>query len=231
VRIVSWNCNGAFRRKFKLLDALDGDVLVVQECENPVLSAPDYREWAANHIWVGRLQSRGLGIFPRRGQRLERLPWHDAGLRYFLPARLDNKVTILGVWTQNARPRQASYVGQLWNYLEMHRSALGSDSIIAGDFNSNAIWDHGRPTWNHSNCVKLLADSGLQSAYHAAHHEAHGNELQPTYFQFRHLDRPYHIDYVFAHESLLAGRMPIVSIGSAEKWLSVSDHMPIMVDI
>jgi endonuclease/exonuclease/phosphatase family metal-dependent hydrolase len=210
---------------------LDADVLVVQECENPESSASDYRDWAANHAWVGRIQSRGLGIFPRRGQKLERLPWHSADLRHFLPVRLDDNITVLGVWTQNARPKQASYAGQLWKYLEIHGSALGSNSVIAGDFNSNAIWDSERPVWNHSNCVKKLADMGIQSLYHLASREAHGHEEQPTYFQFRHISRAYHIDYVFAHESLLAGKPPSVTIGSADNWLNVSDHMPVIVDL
>lgn len=231
MRIVSWNCNGAFRRKFRQLDALDADVLVVQECENPATSAPDYRDWAGDHAWIGRLQSRGMGIFPRRGQRLEALPWPDADLRHFLPVRLDDRTNLVGVWTQHAKPQRASYVGQLWQYLALHEERLGPDTIIAGDFNSSAIWDYRRPIWSHSDCVRMLADTGLHSLYHLAHNEAHGDESQPTYFQSRNPQKPYHIDYIFAHEELFGGQALRATIGSAADWLALSDHMPIIVDL
>lgn len=35
MRIVSWNCNGKFREKYRYLLKLQADILVIQECENP----------------------------------------------------------------------------------------------------------------------------------------------------------------------------------------------------
>ena len=37
MRIVTWNCNGAFRKKYSRLKIDDKypDILVIQECENP----------------------------------------------------------------------------------------------------------------------------------------------------------------------------------------------------
>lgn len=34
MKIVSWNCNGKFREKFSVLQKLDADIYVVQECGN-----------------------------------------------------------------------------------------------------------------------------------------------------------------------------------------------------
>lgn len=53
MRIVSWNCNGAFRRKFHLLEDLEPDVVVIQECENPDLYQNAFADWANNFLWAG----------------------------------------------------------------------------------------------------------------------------------------------------------------------------------
>ena len=48
-------------------------------------------------------------------------------------------------------------------------------------------------------------------------------ETKPISYQSRRLDKPYHIDYVYAaKESVIA-----LQIGGADKWLELSDHMPL----
>lgn len=64
MKLITWNCNGAFRRKLAYLAKFNADILIIQECEDPSQSKDaDYRAWAQNYIWVGNSKNRGLGVF------------------------------------------------------------------------------------------------------------------------------------------------------------------------
>lgn len=231
MRLATWNCNGALRRKLEYADSLEADVLVIQECEDPSQSTSAYREWAGNHAWVGYGKNKGIGIFPRRGQSIKHLDWPSGGYELFLPARVDDCLDIVGVWTQNASPSNTAYIGQFWHYLHTHGQKLGPQTVIAGDLNSNAIWDKPRRTWNHTTCVSALDAMGFRSLYHLATGERQGGETQPTFFLHRSNLKPYHIDYVFAHEEMLQPTPPTVRVGTPAEWINASDHMPLIVDL
>jgi exodeoxyribonuclease-3 len=64
MKLATWNCNGALRRKLSQADSLDADLLVIQECEDPTQSTPDYREWAGDHGWIGYGKHKGASISP-----------------------------------------------------------------------------------------------------------------------------------------------------------------------
>lgn len=230
MRLVTWNCNGAFRRKFEPIEALDADIVVIQECEDPAQSTPAYQAWAGNYLWTGYGKNKGIGVFPRRGQSIERLDWPDNDYQLFLPVRVNQTIDLLAVWTQEASPSRFGYIGQFWHYLQLHKQALGTNTILCGDLNSNQIWDKpGRP-WNHSNCVSELEELGFCSLYHRATGELQGHESQPTFYLHRHETKPYHIDYVFAHQDRLASNWTGAQVGNPADWLSLSDHMPVSVD-
>jgi exonuclease III len=232
VRLVTWNCNGAFRHKFERLDAIDADILVIQECEDPAQSTPGYRAWAGDHAWKGNDKNKGIGVFPRRGQCIERHDWAQGEGGLFLPVRLGGELDVLAVWTLGRKsPFKFSYIAQFWHYLQLNRCRLGPQTVICGDFNSNQIWDEARRVRNHSDCIRELAESGFQSLYHRTTGEASGQERQPTFFLHRKEERPYHIDYVFAHEERLHGLDISAAVGIRSDWIGVSDHMPLVVDL
>jgi exonuclease III len=233
VRIVTWNCNGAFRKKFEKASELDADIYVIQECENPLLSADQkYKEWAKNFHWVGDNRHRGLGIFARSSLLLMKLDWNcqfgDRSLKYFLPCSVNNQFNILAVWTQQDPFDGFSYIGQFWKYLQINREKL-SHSIIAGDLNSNSRWDINGRSWNHSNVVFDLHKMGIYSLYHKESNEAQGLETVPTFYLQRKLAKPYHIDYCFASIKI-ADALKSIRIGSVENWLKYSDHLPIFCE-
>jgi endonuclease/exonuclease/phosphatase family metal-dependent hydrolase len=106
-------------------------------------------------------------------------------------------------------------------------------AVIAGDLNSNTIWD--RPGWriNHSTKVKILEkDFGLVSAYHAVRGEPHGRREADALLRDRTKDGPtYHIDYVFVPSPWIGKAR--VHVGAFEIWCGsgLSDHVPVIVDV
>ena len=230
MRIVSWNCNGAFRKKLHLLEELNADVLVIQECENPAHSQDvRYKQWATNYLWTGDNKNKGLGVFAKPDVRLEPLNLDSGRLQLFLPLTVD-EITLLAVWTKEASSPTFKYIGQLYKWLQSYKAHLATPkAIVIGDLNSNACWDVWDRWWNHSDVVKELECLGLHSLYHVQTGEAQGAETQPTFFLHRKREKPYHIDYAFLSEMLKIGAH--LSLGAAEHWLEHSDHLPLIVDI
>ena len=231
MRIVSWNCNGALRKKLEPVNALEADILVIQECEDPALSTAEYRDWAGNYLWTGFGKNKGIGIFPRRGQSIERLEWPASEYDLFLPARIGGAVDVLGVWTQQAPLSKVGYIGQFWHYLQLIKPQLNPQTLICGDFNSNRIWDKPGRTWNHTQCVRELDQLGFRSLYHFSTGELQGTEYSSTFYLHRHTAKPFHIDFIFAHAERMATDWSALQVGAPEEWLAFSDHMPIIVDL
>lgn len=231
MRIVSWNCNGAFRNKYQYLEYLDADILIIQECEDPKISKySTYKAWASNHLWIGNNKNSGLGVFAKNKIPIKSLDWESLDLELFLPFFANETYTILAVWTKQANSPTFQYIGQLWKYLQSHSSKLSeSNAIICGDFNSNVCWDKWDRWWNHSDVVSDLEKLNIHSVYHHINNEGQGQESSPTFYMHRKIDKSYHIDYAFASKALLPSAK--LDIGKPDEWLKLSDHMPIIFDL
>ncbi|MBL7691712.1 MAG: endonuclease/exonuclease/phosphatase family protein [Flavipsychrobacter sp.] len=227
LKIVTWNCNGKFREKYEEITKLDADLYIIQECENPLTTKNEgYKEWGQNHLWIGTNHHKGLGVFSPAGHSIELLDWDVTGLEYFIPFKFSNRRNFVAAWCHGAKMPTYSYIGQLWQFLLRHKGKL-SDSIIAGDLNSNPIWDTRARNWNHSDVTRELREMGIVSAYHHIRNEVPGKELSPTFFLQKNLLKPYHIDYIFANESILSASDSTIEIGETETWIKISDHMPV----
>ncbi|WP_348944534.1 endonuclease/exonuclease/phosphatase family protein [Chitinibacter sp. FCG-7] len=251
MKIISWNCNGGLRNKTYFLDQFDADILVVQECENPVYSTHAFRDWAGQYLWHGDNKNKGVGIFARKGHHIAALDWSSAEyeirspspvqkslkwqanqLELFLPCLINQELTLIGAWTKQANSPNFCYIGQLWLYLQMQRDKIAAraDSLIlCGDLNSNPIWDEADRFWNHSDVVAELQALGLQSAYHCLKAEVAGQETDPTFYLHRKESKAYHIDYFFVPERMLPTSKLMLS--SVTESLHVSDHRALILDI
>lgn len=245
--MVSWNCNGGFRKKRDKICDLKADILIVQECESPDQSSDeDYKSWASNYLWIGQSKNKGIGVFAREGLALQHLQWEKSyslffnndlpdivwqtkDLKLFLPFEV-NDYLFIAVWTKGSDKEVFGYIGQVWKFLQIHRADLMNRKVIMmGDFNSNAIWDKLDRWWNHSDVVRELSDIKIESLYHVLFNEQQGEETRPTFYMHRKEKRPYHIDYAFCSHELL--QKSSLQIGNATDWIELSDHMPLIIDI
>lgn len=233
MKIVTWNCNGALRNKFEKLSDLNADIYIIQECENPLLTSHNnYRKWASNHLWLGDNKNKGVGVFAGENILLEKLNWKnqfkDHHVKYFLPFSVDNLFNFLAVWTHRNNSPNFGYIGQFWKYLQVNKQHF-KNIIIAGDFNSNSCWDQWDRWWNHSDVINELERINIYSLYHNTFNEKQGAESSPTFYQYRNLEKPYHIDYIFA-SAQLKEKVKSFSIGKIDSWLEISDHLPLICE-
>ncbi|MGB4398042.1 MAG: endonuclease/exonuclease/phosphatase family protein, partial [Daejeonella sp.] len=195
MKILTWNCNGALRKKFEYLIPFDADIFIIQECEDPNKALDkNYIDWATNYLWIGDTKNKGIGIFAKPQITLKRLDWsntyNDHTVKHFLPCTVNDEFNLLAVWTHQNNSPNFGYMGQFWKYLQVNKDKF-QNTIIAGDFNSNVIWDQWDRWWNHSDVVRELNEIGIESLYHRFTKDIPGEESQPTFYLRRSVERPY----------------------------------------
>ncbi|MCC6460351.1 MAG: endonuclease/exonuclease/phosphatase family protein [Saprospiraceae bacterium] len=233
MKIITWNCNMAFRKKWSALVELNPDILIIQECENESRCQqthfiPNYNEF----IWIGDNVNKGIGILSFNNYHIERSPDYSDVYKYIVPVKVTGPSTfnLFAIWAMpDKTSKSKSYVGQIWHAMQHYAPALQDPCILMGDWNSNAIWDHERKTGNHSQLVTLLQDYSILSVYHTLKQKKHGEEQEATLFFLKKKDKPFHLDYCFASTSLLSDHTSI-EIGAFERWIAYSDHMPVILD-
>ena len=183
MKIVTWNCNGAFRNKIEPILQFDADIYIIQECEHTEQAKKIYRQYFSNFVWKGNNKNKGIGIFTKDALTLEVLDWQDNKLELFLPIQVNQSFTLLAVWAKHANSPTFAYIGQIWKYLQLHQLKMQNiPLIIGGDFNSNSQWDVWDRWWNHSDVIRIFNDLKIKSLYHHISNEKQGQESQATFF-------------------------------------------------
>lgn len=231
MKIISWNCNMAFRKKIALILSYMPDILVVQECEHPDKINFDENNKPNSILWFGKNLNKGLGIFSFSNYRLRVLDIHNEAFRMIIPVAVEGgkeTFNLFAIWANNPHDEDGAYIEQVWKAVHYYDSLLKtSNSILVGDFNSNVIWDRKGKECTHQNMVSKLESRGIFSIYHKYHNQQQGQELHPTLYLYRHRNRPYHIDYCFASECFK--KVDSVMVGEYDQWIQYSDHMPIII--
>jgi exodeoxyribonuclease III len=223
----------AFRKKAAFILALKPDILVVPECEHPdKLKFDDGVKQPTAIFWHGINNNKGIGVFSYSGFTFKLHKSHDPAFRHVLPLVVTGgkiNFILFAVWANNPDDKDGQYVTQVWKAIHYYDKLLsGTEIILAGDFNSNTIWDRPKREGNHSALVKKLEEKQIFSTYHEYYKLEQGKEKHPTLFMYRHQDKPYHLDYCFASDYFMQ-KLEKVQVGTYRKWTALSDHKPLIV--
>jgi len=233
MKIIAWNCNMAFRKKMNLILAHKPDILIIPECEHvskfkfdAVAPAP------TDMLWFGENQNKGIGIFAFGNFKFKLRRNHKPELKLIIPVIVTNgdfTFNLFAIWANNPDDPDGQYVEQVWKAIRHYNRYLkNKGTILIGDFNSNTIWDRKYREGNHSNVVKKLKQKGIVSSYHLFHGQVQGKEQHPTFYLYKHKDKPYHLDYCFVSNDI-AEKIESVEIGEYEQWMKYSDHVPLIM--
>jgi len=224
----------AFRKKAAFVLTHKPDILIVVECEHPdkLLYTIDLPK-PTNSLWFGKNQHKGLAIFSYCDYRFKVLKNHNEDFKMIIPIGVAGgqfDFNLFLIWAYNPDDKDGKYVTQVWKAIRHYDELLtGKPTMFIGDFNSNTIWDRKkRKLGSHSSVVKQLEDKGIFSTYHMYHKQIQGTERHPTFYMYRHKDKPYHIDYCFVSADMLE-QLQSVDVGEYDHWIKHSDHVPLTV--
>jgi len=237
MKIITWNCNMAFRKKWPAILKYNPDILVLQECEHPSKYKPAQKILNYNQfLWYGENENKGVGILAFNDYQIKFDRNHNKDFKYILPVKVTRndsteKYNLFAIWAMPIKNSPSkSYCFQIWEAIHFYKRRLNNNSILIGDFNSNSIWDHKKKVGNHVQIVDFLLAKNIVSIYHQQEKELHGEELQPTLFLLKNKQKPYHIDYCFVSNNLIS-RQTKLEVGRYEDWIKLSDHMPVIVEL
>ncbi len=211
------------------------DLLVVQECEQESkYKKSQLISGYTDFLWFGDNPNKGLAVLSFNDYKVALAENYNQAFQYIVPILLSkgkNEIRVYIVWAM-PHPKSSikSYVGQIWDAINYYNEpAFSKESLWIGDWNSNAIWDNQRKASNHTSIVNKLEASGIVSLYHTLRKEPPGQEKEPTLYLLKNRDKPYHMDYCFAPRHCISDHTT-VEVGKFEQWITLSDHMPLIID-
>ena len=210
------------------------DVLIVLEAEHPDKIDFNQHTKALSHIlWDGKNHNKGvLVLVYHQDIDIHIHPEYDSAFQQIIPLSVHLKqrhiqCTWFAVWTKNTGRIYDSYVVQAHQAFLHYPTLFDQNSLIMGDFNSNAKWNDGcqkrliMRTWS------LFYSNMISRAIYHVQEEQQGEETCPTLFHLKNINKPYHVDYFFAG-TFWQNKCIDFHIGQAATYLNQSDHMPLI---
>lgn len=269
MKIVSWNCNGAFRKKFKSITDkkfkdttyTKADIYVIQECEDPQEVDDEFKAYVdfagdkdKDYFWVGNYKDKGLGIFNKSKATLKEIEL-NGDYEHFIAVEVGDSFNLLGVWAMDEDEDKGlnpyvEMIHDFWEDNKDNKELFKRDLIICGDFNSSSKFDDEHKSTDnddkpkdHTHLHEKLCKAGLVSVYHYLTKEESGSESRHTFFQARHLNVPFHLDYFYVKEDMIKEAkllniwnkryyrdLPTTfEILDRRDWINLSDHLPIVL--
>jgi exodeoxyribonuclease III len=229
MRIISWNCNRAFRHKYKYAQEFDPDIIVIQESEHYDVLDKRFLNDYPNRLWFGDNRSQGVLVLSKAAYPLKTRTEYQPEYKYIIPIDVSSEkpFCLFAIWAQ--KRKGLSYSQQVFEALQGYSTILDSDCILVGDFNSNSKWDSTQKDSKHTQIAEYLEGYMIRSSYHVRTGEIMGSEIIGTHAFRRDVHRMYHLDYCFMSKSFLESF--ILKIPLSEEWIKLSDHAPMIVDI
>ena len=224
----------AFRKKACFILTHQPDILIIVECEHfdKLLYKTDIPK-PTDSLWFGKNQHKGLAIFSYGDYRFKVLENHNEEFKTIIPIQVTGghfNFNLFLIWAYNRDDIDGRYITQVWKAITYYDELLtDKPTMFIGDFNSNTIWDNKKHRLgSHSAVVKQLEDKEIFSTYHTHHKQKQGAEQHPTFYMYRHKNKPYHIDYCFVSKDLL-DKLQSVDVGEYDFWTKHSDHVPLIL--
>jgi exonuclease III len=225
MKLITWNCAGRFAKTAGVLFEQDPDIAVIQECLESTVHLVMPVGYKA--LWFGNDDQKGLAVFCKAHWQIRALaqPSHN----WFVPIAVTGaeNFTLVAVWSCPPVRGHQAYVKLLREALAANAHWLGHGNVVvAGDFNSNTIFNKPRSR-HHTNLVVDLERLGLTSVYHSRHSKNHGAEEQHTFHLQWNCEKRFHIDYLFVPHGWVSC-VTDFEICEPSVWAGLRDHLPLI---
>ena len=233
MRIIFWNCQGAFRKKNEPVLDLEPDILCVQEIEHPSrINFSQASMSPTSVIWDGEKSDKGVAVYSFNGTTIKSISNYNKIFRHVLPVSVDHDKTtfnLFNVWTKNRKKEEQhkmTYIDYVICSIPFYEFLSYENAIFCGDFNADKVVTTGK---RFEKCIDAFKDHNLESAYYRFHSCKFSDEKHPTSYFHRNKDKPFHIDYAFCSEFFLT-RLKNIEVGTYDDWVAYSDHVPVIID-
>ncbi len=262
MRIVTWNINSLrLRRKLldRLTEALDPDVICLQETKVPDELFPDEVPAALGYPYVARRGMKGyngVAILSRLPMVTEDAPdWCDKGDCRHLQVRIDapgGAVELHDFYVPAGGDvpdpalnikfaHKLAFVSQATNWFAAR--GVGARTVLVGDLNIAPLEND---VWSHKQLLDVVSHTPVEVAHllawqrtgfaDAVRHFVPDSERLYTWWSYRNRDwrlsnRGRRLDHVWVSHDLVASLTRYDVLMDARDWPQTSDHVPVMVEI